>query len=173
VGSVPLFTRRPAFPATIRERLTLPPGDRMLAVTELEGDRWAGASRRALYLTDPDGNAERHPWSDIDRARLAPDTATLTVNWVDGRADDLALIGAGAPSFARTLRERVQSSVVHSEIVTLPGGGQARVALRRGEDGRLLSQVIGSPDLDLGDPDVAARVDAAESRVRSAAGLAG
>jgi len=66
----------------------------------------------------------------------------------------------------------VQSSVVHSEIVALPGGAEARVALRRDEDGRLVSQVIGSAGLDLADPTVAARVDAAEARVRSAAGLA-
>lgn len=145
----------------------------MLVAAELADGRWAAAARRSLYVAGPEGEVDRHPWSNVDRASLDPETSTITVHWVDSPREELTLAGPGAAAFARTLRERVQSSVVHSEIVTLPGGGQARVALRRGEDGRLLSQVIGSPDLDLADPEVAARIDAAESRVRSAAGLAG
>jgi len=171
-GRVPLFTRRPSLPAAIRTRLDLPSGDRVLVAAELTDGRWAAAARRSLYVAGPDGDVLRRPWSDVDRASLAPETSTITVNWVDGSRGELALAGPGAGPFAQTLRERVQSSVVHSEIVALPGGAEARVALRRDEDGRLVSQVIGSAGLDLADPTVAARVDAAEARVRSAAGLA-
>ena len=140
-------------------------------MTELTDGRWAGASRAALYTATADGTSQRRPWADVDHAQLAAETATLTIYWVDGHDDILTLTGPGAPAFARTLRERVQSSVVHSEIVMLPGGAQVRVALRRDEDGGLLSQVIGVGAVDLADPDVAALVDAAEARVRSAAGL--
>jgi hypothetical protein len=38
-------------------------------------------------------------------------------------------------------------------------------------DGELFSQVIGGSDLDLADPDIAGVIDAAEARVRNAAGL--
>ena len=171
-GDVPLFSRRPSLPAAIRNRLDLPSGDRVLVAAELTDGRWAAAARRSLYVAGPDGDVVRRPWSDVDRASLAPETSTITVSWVDGGRAELALAGPGARPFAQTLRERVQSSVVHSEIVALPGGAEARVALRRDEDGQLVSQVIGSTGLDLTDPAVAARIDAAEARVRSAAGLA-
>jgi bifunctional DNA-binding transcriptional regulator/antitoxin component of YhaV-PrlF toxin-antitoxin module len=169
---VPLFTRRLTLPAAIRNRLDLPSGDRVLVAAELADGRWAAAARRSLYVAGAEGEVERRPWSDVDRASLAPETSTITVNWIDGTREELTLADPRAAPFARALRERVQSSVVHSEIVTLPGGGEVRVALRRDENGRLLSQVIGSAGLDLADPYVAARVDAAEARVRSAAGLA-
>ncbi|NTW42736.1 MAG: hypothetical protein HGA44_23195 [Cellulomonadaceae bacterium] len=168
---MPLLSRRPALPRAIRAVLQLPSGDRVLAATGLINDRWAVASRDALHLVDAEGHATRHPWSDVDRASLAPETATVTVFWVVGDTETLVLVGAGAPRFARTLRERVQSSVVHTENVTLPNGARVRVALRRADDGGLLSQVIGDGRVDLSDPEVAARIDAAEARVRSAAGL--
>ena len=144
----------------------------MLVAAELTDGRWAGAARRSLYVAGPDGDVLRRPWSDVDRASLDPETSAITISWVDGSRAELALAGPGADPFAQALRERVQSSVVHSEIVVLPGGSEARVALRRDEGGRLVSQVIGSAGLDLADPAVAAQVDAAEARVRSAAGLA-
>ena len=144
----------------------------MLVAAKLTDGRWAGAARRSLYVAGPDGDVLRRPWSDVDRASLNPETSAITISWVDGSRAELALAGPGADPFAQALRERVQSSVVHSEIVVLPGGSEARVALRRDEGGRLVSQVIGSAGLDLADPAVAAQVDAAEARVRSAAGLA-
>jgi hypothetical protein len=119
-GGVPLFTRRPSLPAAIRTRLDLPSGDRVLVAAELTDGRWAAAARRSLYVAGPDGDVLRRPWSDVDRASLAPETSTITVNWVDGSRGELALAGPGAGPFAQTLRERVQSSVVHSEIVGLP-----------------------------------------------------
>ncbi|WP_258723619.1 hypothetical protein [Cellulomonas sp. NS3] len=168
---MPLFSRRPSLPAPIRAQLTLPPGDRVLVATELVGGGWAAATRRALYVVDP--TLERRPWADVDRATLDAETSTLTVRWVTGTSQALALTGAGAPPFAQVLRERVQSSVVHSETVPVKGAGEIRVALRRDEDGELVSQVIGDGTTDLSDPAVAALVDAAERRVRAAAGLAG
>ena len=167
---MPLFSRRPSLPAPIRSRLALPAHDRALAVVELADGRWAVATRRALCVVSTD-SVERRPWMDVDRASLTVETSTITVHWVDGRSQDLVLTERGAPAFAQTLRERVQSSVVHAETVTLPGGATARVALRRAEDGDLVSQVIGDGAIDLSSPAVAAQVDAAEVRVRRAAGL--
>lgn len=178
---MPLFSRRPSLPAPVHAQLALPPGDRVLVVTELGGGGWAAATRRALYVVTPASTAapgvgaavQRHPWADVDRATLDAETSALTVHWVTGTSEMLALSGSGAGPFSQVLRERVQSSVVHSEKVTLPGGGVVRVALRRDEDGELISQVIGDGTVDLNDPAVATLVDAAERRVRGAAGLTG
>ncbi|WP_066587814.1 hypothetical protein [Cellulomonas timonensis] len=167
---MPLFSRRPSLPAPVRAQLALPPGDRILAVVELADGRWAVATRRALCLAGPDA-VQRRPWIDVDRAQLTVETSTITVHWVDGTTEDLPLTERGAPAFAQTLRERVQSSVVHSETVVLPGGATVRVALRRDEQGDLVSQVIGDGSVDLSQPRVGALVDAAELRVRRAAGL--
>jgi hypothetical protein len=179
---VPLFTRRPSLPEPLRARLALPPGDRVLASVRLTDGGWAVATRRAVYVASAEPEATgpqavpaelvRHPWADVDRATLDAESATITVHWVAGWSQPLALVESGARDFAQVLRERVQSSVVHSEKVDVVGG-TVRVALRRDEDGGFLSQVIGEGRVDLADPGVAALVDATERRVRAEAGLAG
>jgi hypothetical protein len=55
--------------------------------------------------------------------------------------------------------------------VALPGGGQARVALRRDVDGSLFTQTLGSV-VGADNPAVAAALAKAEAAVREAAGLA-
>ncbi|OIQ63117.1 hypothetical protein GALL_553450 [mine drainage metagenome] len=123
---------------------------------------------------EADATIERHPWTDVDRASLEAESAVLTVHLVSGSTRALALADPEhSVRFAQVLRERVQSSVVHSEVVSLPAGGVVKVALRRDENGELLSQVIGDGRTNLADPTVAALVDAAERRVRGAAGLPG
>ena len=57
--------------------------------------------------------------------------------------------------------------------VTAPGAGPIRVVLRRGADGDLFTQSIGTGRVDLTDPAVVALLDEAEARVRAAAGLRG
>lgn len=166
---MPLFRRRASLPATVRARLDLPGDDRVVAAAELT-DGWAVAGRRALHLVRGD-TVVRRPWADVDRASLDPGTATLTVTWVEGPPDRLRLASDRPQPFPGVLRERVQSSVVHSESVTLRDGRRVRVALRRTEDAGLVTQVIGDGRVDLSDPAVAALVDAAEARVREAAGL--
>jgi hypothetical protein len=167
---MPLFRRRPSLPAAVRAQLGLRGDDRVVAAAELT-DGWAVASRRALHVVRDGEPVRRRPWADVDRASVDPDTATLSVIWVEGPADRLHLASDRRRSFPVVLRERVQSSVVHSETVTVRGGQRVRVALRRAEDGRLVTQVIGDGRVDLADPEVAAVVDAAEARVRDAAGL--
>jgi hypothetical protein len=167
---MPLFARRPTLPADVRDALDLRPGDRVLTAAAVPGDRWLVASRRALHLTGPDG-VVRRPWSDVDRASFAPEPAAITVHWIAGTTEVVPLVPPPSAAFAQTFRERVQSSVVHAETVALPGDrGQVRVALRRGEEGDLFTQVIGPGTIDLADPDVVTTIEAAEGRVRAAAG---
>ncbi|NHT17301.1 hypothetical protein [Cellulomonas sp. IC4_254] len=169
---MPLFSRRHALPDDVRRALDLPAGDRVLAAAA-SGERWLAATRLALYVagSGADAPVRRHLWSDVDRASFAPEPAAITVHWVTGSVEELPLDPPVPVTFAQTLRERVQSSVVHVETVTVPGAGPVRVALRRGEAGELFTQVIGTGRVDLTDPGVAALLDAAEARVRAAAGL--
>ena len=167
-----LFSRRRRLPDAVRARLDLHPGDAVLVATELTDERWVVASRLALHVLDPGEPAVRHPWSDVDHGALDPTTRTLSVRWVCGRTTRFAFIDSpGSSAFAQTFRERVQQSVVHAVAATLPDGQRIRVALRRGEDGELFTQVLGEASVDLSDPAVAAVVDAAEDEVRDAAGL--
>jgi hypothetical protein len=170
---VPLFSRRPALPADVRRRLALPDGDRVLASAALTDGRWVVATRRALHVAaeSADGPVVRSPWSDVDRASFSPETTTITVHWVTGATEELALTPPVPVSFAQTLRERVQSSVVHVETVTVPHGGTVRVALRRGEDDELFTQVMGTGQVDLDDPGVVRLLEQAEAQVLAAAGL--
>lgn len=170
---MPLFSRRHALPDDVRRALDLPAGDRVLAAAASRG-RWLVATRLALYVAGGPADGvpvRRHLWSDVDRASFAPDPPAITVHWVSGAAEDLPLDPPVPVAFAQTLRERVQSSVVHVETVSVPGAGPVRVALRRGEAEELFTQVIGTGRVDLADPAVAALLDAAEARVRAAAGL--
>ncbi len=166
---MPLLRRRPSLPADVRRSLALVPGDRVLASAALTDGRWVVATRRALYVAGE--QVVRRPWVDVDRASFSPETTAIAVHWVTGTSEELALTPPVPVTFAQTLRERVQSSVVHVETVTLPRGGKARVVLRRGEEGELFTQVIGTGRVDLADPQVVAVLDQAEEQVRAAAGL--
>ena len=166
-----LLRRRATLPADVRGRLHLPRGDRAIAVAALV-DGWAVATTRGLVVARDASDPERRDWSEVDGARLDPEARELTVTWVDGSpAWVLALADARSTRLPAAVHERVQSSVVHTERVTLAGGGIVRVALRRGSDGGLHTQVLGTADVDLADPRTASLVDAAEARVREAAGL--
>ena len=165
---------RRSLPDDVRAALDLARGERVLATGRLT-DGWAVATTRGLAVV-PTGAAGtaglRRPWSDVSTGRLDPDTETLTVEWVDGAAPTvLHLSDARGLAFPAAFRQCVDSSVVHSEQVTLADRTVVRVALRRDGEGRLFTQVMGPGTVDLADPATAAAVDAAEARVREAAGL--
>ncbi|HQY33978.1 hypothetical protein [Actinotalea sp.] len=163
-----LLRRAPHLPDEVRDRLDLA-GDRPLAVGRL-ADGWAVATRTGLRVAVGEHVLAR-PWCDVNAARLDAEAVTLTVTWVDGATETVLHLADDAPALPRAVHDRVQSSVVHGEQVTVPDGQSARVVLRRAADGSLFTQVIGTGGVDLADPAVGAAVDAAEARVREAAGL--
>lgn len=169
-----MWFRRTPLPDDARRALDLPRGERLLAAAPLAGGGWATATTAELAVVH-EGPARvtlRRPWCDVDRAAFDPERSVLTVEWVDAEPDlRLALTDPERTAFPQVLRERVQWSVVIAETVDLPGGGQAKVAVRRTTARDLFSQAIAGPGVDLDDPEVAHVVDAAEERVRSAAGL--
>lgn len=165
-----LFRRSP-LPDDVRADLDLVRGERVLAAGRLT-DGWAVATTHGLTVLTSAGPARRRPWADVSTGRLDPEAETLTVGWVDGAAATvLALADARSLDFPATFRQCVDSSVVHSERVTLSDRTVVQVALRRDGTGRLFTQVMGPGTVDLTDPATAALVDAAEARVREAAGL--
>ncbi|WP_265522036.1 hypothetical protein [Oerskovia flava] len=170
---MPLF--RHGLPDAVRRSLDLPAGDSILTSAELVDGSWAIASRGALTVASADagtaGPARTRPWYDVDRAAFDPETTTITIEWVDADTTLLPLANARRTALAQTVRERVQSSVVLAETLTFPGGGKAKVAVRRDAQGGLFSQVVAHPGLDLGDPSVIERIDLTEARLRSASGL--
>lgn len=169
---MPRFSHR--LPADVTTRLDLPHGDSVLAGVHLDGGGWAVATLRAFHLLAEDAATPEAatPWCDVDRGSLEPASRTLTVWWVSGTRRAVKLPDdADARRFARTFRDRVQQSVVHAVTVALPGGGQAQVALRRGPDGLLFTQTLGTAAVDPRDPEVAAALAKAEAAVRDAAGL--
>lgn len=168
-----LFPRRAALPDAVRAALDLAPRERVLASTPL-ADGWAVATTHGLRVVPTDGEAPelRRPWVDVSGGRLEADDAVLQVTWVDGSpAARLQLADTGSMEFPRVFRQCVDSSLVHYETVQLSRGRSVRVALRRDPADGMLTQVIGTGDVDLDDPATAAAVDAAELRVRDAAGL--
>lgn len=168
---MPLFHRRTALPDDVRAGLDLAPRERVLGYAALT-DGWAVATSHRLHVVPADGPAVRRPWIDVTTGRLDAENALLTVAWVDGSAETgLHLADDRSMEFPRVFRQCVDTSLVHSEQVTLPRGASVRVALRRAADGRLFTQVLGTGDVNLADPAVATAVDAAELRVRDAAGL--
>lgn len=165
-----LLRRRPRLPDDVRTRLGLSRSDRHLATARLT-DGWAVATIGGLHVIRL-GAAEHHSWVDVDGARLDPESAELVLTWVDGTSPlTLPLADEGSSALPRAVHDRVQSSVIHSEKVTLSTGAVVRVALRRGADGALFTQVIGTGHVDLANPVTAQAVSAAEARVREAAGL--
>lgn len=165
-----MWSRRPSLPDDVRRHLDR--RDRVLAVAPLRSDAgWAVATEAELLVVHGD-KAQRRPWCDVDTASFDPRHGVVTVVWVDD-APDLA-VRVAEPSKTRlpqVVRERVEWSVVLGEEVPLPEGRSARVAVRRELSGPLFSQVVAGPGVDLDNPEVARLVDAAEQRVRSAAGL--
>ncbi len=163
--------RRSALPADVRAGLDLARGERVRAAGRLT-DGWAVATSHGLAVVRPEGAGVRRPWTDVSTGRLDPDAETLTVEWVDAATPTvLHLADARSLGFPAAFRQCVDSSVVHSERVVLGDGTVVRVALRRDGDGGLFTQVMGPGTVDLTEPATAAAVDAAEARVREAAGL--
>ncbi|MFP3712711.1 hypothetical protein [Puerhibacterium sp. TATVAM-FAB25] len=165
--------RRTRLPDDVRAALDLPRGERPLAAGALAPGGWAVATTAELAVVDAGGAVVvRRPWAQVARAAYDPQRQAVTVEWVDRSPDTrLVLPDVDRSALPLVVRERVQWSVVLAEEVALPGGRSARVAVRRAADGTLFSQALAGRGVDLDAPDVAPLVDAAEDRVRAAAGL--
>lgn len=163
-----LLRRSPRLPDDVRARLALTPGEKVAAAAPVT-DGWVVATDRALHVVRDGSEPTARPWHEVDSARLDPETHVLGVVWVDGATTGLELTDLRDVRLAREVHGRVRTSVVHHERVEV-GLASVRVALRRDGSGALFVQVVAPAGADLTGPAAAARIAAAEARVREAAG---
>ena len=164
-----ILRRQPRLPKDVAAHL--PKGTRTLLVAPLADDLWAVTTRDALLVVGPDGLAQRSTWDEIETGTWDGDERTFTIIWSDRERDEQALqfLDDGVADFTAALRERVQSSVIHAEMVEL-GGTRVRATVRRREDGSLYSRLTAFGPL-TGSDEEATQLDELERRVREGAGL--
>lgn len=163
-------SRRPDLPADARAALGIGARDRVLAWAALAGGGWAAATVGTLHVLDPRGRLQSRPWTDVDHAAWDDASGALVVWWVGSRAPTPLEIG-DATFLPEVVHERVRASVVLTREVDLGGGRRVHVALRKAPDGTLTTSASPGRGVRLTDPDVAARVAAAEAALRADAGL--
>jgi predicted aminopeptidase len=163
-----LRSRRPV-PAEVRSVLGVQPGERVLATAALDDAATAVATDARLVVADASGRRLDLDWADVDHATWDPESGQLVVLLVDGEVQRL-LLADPRTLLPEVVRERVQSSVVHTYRVETPDRRGVRVVARRGREGLVL-QVLADPGVDLEQPDVAREVAHACDEVSRAVGL--
>jgi hypothetical protein len=154
----------------VAEALELGRGDRLLAWSSLVGGGAAAATIKDLRIVTPRGQKIVQPWVQVDHAVWEQESRMLVIWWVDSRKTTPLEIQDDVGRLPEVVRERVQSSVVLTASVPLPGGRAARVALRRAVDGSLTAQSLLPPGVKQGAPDVAPLVLAAVAALWAEAG---
>jgi hypothetical protein len=133
-----LFGRRERPPAEIVARLTR--DERVLAWADTAEDEVVVATPQGMWWPEADG-PRRIPWEHVDKVIWRD--GTLTVIEADV-VDDVLLVDrpplTAALTRARdlppTIRKRVESNIVRSELVSIAGGAVRFVGRRRpGRDG--------------------------------------
>jgi len=161
-----------AVPAEVAAELGLDRGERVLAWSTLAGGGAAVATLKRLLVRLPTGGVVSGSWTDVDHAAWEAGSSTVAVWWT-GRRQPTALEVEDPSRLPEVIRERVQSSVLLSGTVTVPGGRQVRIALRRAEDGGVTTQALAPPGVRLTDPEVADTVERALAALRAEAEVGG
>ena len=157
-----------AVPGEVAKELGLGRGDRVLAWATLVGGGAAAATIAELKIRRPDGGLISRPWAEVDHAAWEADSSTVAVWWA-GQRMVTPLEIEGESRLPEVIRERVQSSVLLAGSVTVPGGRQVRIALRKTADGGILAQALPPPGVKLDDPAIASVVDRALAALRAEA----
>jgi hypothetical protein len=174
MGLIPRRAQRPQLPGEVTAALDLPRGDRVLSfATDDNRGGHLVASTWALSYVSTAGDLElRRPWHLVDAGSWQPETATLTVTWVDGRRPGQWTFRDQQTLLPETLRERVQASVVLSTRLVLGEGRTGRVAIRQDLATRaLVPQTVLARRVRADDPEVREQVEAALAELRDQVGL--
>ncbi|ROR74115.1 hypothetical protein [Bogoriella caseilytica] len=167
-----ILRRGARLPEHLREHLS----DRSHALAELQHGSWSAVTARALViLTTVEGGeveVSSAAWHELEHGSWDGEEGVLTLTWIDRARPQLVLTPAHerVEAFTAAVRERIQSSVVHTEHGTTPSGASIRAYIRRDDRGELLSQVTATGRLGT-DPSEAEVVDEVERRAREAVGL--
>ncbi|QQM68108.1 hypothetical protein [Actinomyces weissii] len=158
-------------------------GQKVLAAVPVSPDRtrWALALTGSLALVEGE-RLQAWDWHQVDRAKWEGTERAFTLRWLDPEQAELVLVvpevlelsgeqvDVDPNPFARVLRERVESVVVHRVSGELPGVGVVSVSVRRGRDGELLTAVSGVRAESLSEADRKV-LEELERRVRDGVGL--
>lgn len=164
----PLF-RRPARPAA-PPGVALAQGERVLASDVTTDGSPVVATNHRLLLPAPDGLTSVG-WANVERATFDEETDLLTVIETAStgtRPRRFRLRVDGALTLLDVIREQVKASVILSRQVPIADGRGVRISGRRRADtGALTWNVAVDPGLDVADPAVRERIDAALAAVRA------
>lgn len=156
----------------VPEGVEIEPGERVLATAATSGAEVVVITTRRLVV--PGGAmAQGRPWHLVDRGRWDPETDELSVTWVDhGPAGRWTLTEPGA--VPDHFQERVQSTIVLVEEVSLDRQRRARVVLRKDlTTERVLAQTIVARGCDPDDPELVAETEAVADRLAEQIGREG
>ena len=158
----------------IAQALGLAKGERVLAyaVDDNTGAHVVATTYALAVVTSTGERTLRRRWLSVDAGSWEPETATLTVTWVDGRRAGQWSFRDQQTLLPETLRERVQGSVVLSTRLMLGDKRSGRVAIRQDFATReLLAQTILGRYTRADDPEVQAHVHAALAHLKDQVGL--
>ena len=129
------LAKRAQKPAAVRRLTQLAPGERTLVATCDLSDAAVIATNAALHqLGPPDGAGDwsRWGWEQVSRIEWHASTSTMTlIGQAPLLPDRVVLTLAEAGPLVEVARERVAWTTLLATRVPLPGGGTARVVVRR------------------------------------------
>lgn len=172
--------RPPPLPAQVRAGLGLARGERVLAHAMLADGGWVLATSAALVVigpvTGPDAGPgtprARHLWHEVSEATWSPDVRAVEVHWVRPSPPLRLLLDEHESFLPEVLRERVMSTYVVSQRVSVRGTRGVTVAIRRHSvDGTLFSQAVPDAGVDTERPQVADQVAALTRELAAQVGL--
>ena len=149
-----LWRSRPALPSELAGALGIGRTDRVLAWSSLVGGGAAAALVTGLRILTPRGERLEHEWTDVDHATWADGSSMLLVWWVGSRRPTPLEVQDDVGGLPEVGRERVQSSLLLTVGMPLPGRTAGRVALRRSASGRIMAQALLPPGVSEDDPRV-------------------
>lgn len=131
---------------------------------------WIAGWDGYFAVVPSEGKRQIHMWSDFEAGAWDDDTNTMSLSFVDPRVASLRfLIPREADGLAlMMIRERIERSIVYTQVAELPSGAVARGQVRRNPDESLFTQII--IDSDISEADRVA-LDVFEGELREAVGL--
>ena len=157
------FRRRPS------STLALGRGEKVLAVAQLTEEVEVVATSLRLVVRSSDGAAWERCWPEIDTVTWDSEERLLTVVDIEGGGTGLDLVADAHLRLAQVVRERVQSTLVASRRVQVPGG-QVRLVVRK-DGGHLVVQELADPGADATGARARAQVAQAKRELADLVGL--
>lgn len=171
--------RTPRVPSDLRDRLGIPPGERVLAWGSgpMTAAGETAPSRGYLAATDlafyAEGPGVRVTWDRISRASWEEPLLEVVLEDESGQVSGrLRLDVDQSHDLPAAIHDRVTASVVISEMIDLGQGASARMAARRANDhADIRWTVVFEAGADPNDPELRARARAALADLRDALGI--